>query len=534
MGCGGTLGGCLLFVIDSRSIQRRSGLDTGYERREGSRMHRINLLSWSLASLFAAPIAASAASFSVTSIADSGPGSLRQAILDANADEAHDDIVFDIPGNGPHQILPLTSLPEIAWPVTIDGYSQPGASPNTDPLGSDAQIRIELVGPAGGAEHALVLLAGSIDSTVRGLAINRFESSQILAMGDGCAITGNHLGTDATGMVAYPDLAKARIGIDILGGDCDVGGQEPSERNIISGNGLAGIRIGGYSADVRGNLIGTDRTGMAALGNGCGISIGSTDQAVFASVGGEVAMPARRNVISGNERCGVEITSGSLHRIRGNLIGVAADSSALVPNLGPGVQVTGGTDMSIGLAAGGEVSNVIAGNAGAGVLVATGPEGAPQGISIFGNAIFANDGLAIDLVAGGTEGVTPNDPLDADEGPNGLQNFPVLTAADAIGGTIRIAGRLHGEPDALFMVDLYAGESCGTGGHGAATAYLGYVTASTDAEGNATFEISFDDAPQTGFVSATALRPLELEDTSEYSRCIGIGDLLLVDGFDPA
>lgn len=174
-------------------------------------MQRINVLSWSLASLLAAPIAVSAASFSVTSTADSGPGSLRQAILDANQDEAHDDILFDIPGEGPHQILPLTGLPEIAWPVTIDGYSQPGASPNTDPLGSDAQIRIELVGPAGGSAHALVLLAGSVDSTVRGLAISRFESSQILAMGDGCAITGNHLGTDATGMVAYPDVAKARI-----------------------------------------------------------------------------------------------------------------------------------------------------------------------------------------------------------------------------------------------------------------------------------------------------------------------------------
>ncbi len=64
----------------------------------------------------------------VTTTDDSGPGSLRQAILDANANPGTDTITFNIPGAGPHTIAPLTALPEITDPVIIDGTTQPGAS----------------------------------------------------------------------------------------------------------------------------------------------------------------------------------------------------------------------------------------------------------------------------------------------------------------------------------------------------------------------------------------------------------------------
>src|SRR3954463_7546989 len=70
--------------------------------------------------------------FTVTTAADSGAGSLRQALLDANAAGDADTIQFSIPGAGVHTITPLTDLPLITGPVTIDGYTQPGSSANTN------------------------------------------------------------------------------------------------------------------------------------------------------------------------------------------------------------------------------------------------------------------------------------------------------------------------------------------------------------------------------------------------------------------
>ena len=86
------------------------------------------------------------ATFSVTNTNDAGAGSLRQAILDANANAGTDLINFSIPGPGPHTIQPASALPIITDPVVIDGYTQPGASPNSNGpgLGSNAVLKIEL------------------------------------------------------------------------------------------------------------------------------------------------------------------------------------------------------------------------------------------------------------------------------------------------------------------------------------------------------------------------------------------------------
>ena len=65
--------------------------------------------------------------FAVTTTADSGPGSLRQAILDSNAATGQTNTIdFDIPGSGVQTIAPLSPLPAITNPVLIDGFSQPG------------------------------------------------------------------------------------------------------------------------------------------------------------------------------------------------------------------------------------------------------------------------------------------------------------------------------------------------------------------------------------------------------------------------
>jgi len=77
------------------------------------------------------PLSLAAATFTVTNAGDSGAGSLRQAILDANANIGNDTIVFNIPGTGVHTIVLASALPAITQPVTLDGYTQPGSSANT-------------------------------------------------------------------------------------------------------------------------------------------------------------------------------------------------------------------------------------------------------------------------------------------------------------------------------------------------------------------------------------------------------------------
>src|SRR5262249_3157082 len=95
--------------------------------------------------------------FMVVNTKDSGMGSLRQAILDSNAHanpltpgNAADEIDFNIPGAGVHTIQPSSALPTITDAVNINGYSQPGASPNTLTVGDNAVLEIQLNGAAAG------------------------------------------------------------------------------------------------------------------------------------------------------------------------------------------------------------------------------------------------------------------------------------------------------------------------------------------------------------------------------------------------
>ena len=122
---------------------------------------------------------AAADNYNVTNTSDSAPGSLRQAILDANAHananaNTPDTISFAIPGSGLQTIIPLTALPAITDPVVIDGFTQTGSSANTMAVGNNSVHLIELNG--NGANFAgLTISAGN--STVRGLVINRFNGN---------------------------------------------------------------------------------------------------------------------------------------------------------------------------------------------------------------------------------------------------------------------------------------------------------------------------------------------------------------------
>ena len=112
--------------------------------------------------------------FTVLNVNDSGPGSLRQAILDSNGfNTQQNTIQFNILGAGVHTIAPLSPLPPTATAVLIDGYSQPGSSVNTSTNADNAVLRIELNGSLASSFYGLSLRGGN--SIVRGLAINQLR-----------------------------------------------------------------------------------------------------------------------------------------------------------------------------------------------------------------------------------------------------------------------------------------------------------------------------------------------------------------------
>src|SRR5215211_6675255 len=102
---------------------------------------------------------------------------LRAAIQQANQTAGANTIAFAIPGPGVHTSAPTSALPEVGGQVTIDGYTQPGAAPNTLTKGTNAALRVQLDGSNAGAANGLVLQG--LDSAVKGLTINRFANSGV-------------------------------------------------------------------------------------------------------------------------------------------------------------------------------------------------------------------------------------------------------------------------------------------------------------------------------------------------------------------
>src|SRR4029450_3430467 len=123
-------------------------------------MKRLALLVW----VASTPLLA--ATFTVTNTNDTGAGSLRQAIDDANGTPGADTIAFNIPGAGGHTLTPQSLLPTIIEAVTIDGYTQPGSSPNTNATGGlNSVLQIEIDGTVAPNRGITI---GANDVVVRG------------------------------------------------------------------------------------------------------------------------------------------------------------------------------------------------------------------------------------------------------------------------------------------------------------------------------------------------------------------------------
>ena len=471
----------------------------------GKLMAIVFLLATLTASLvLAAKPSYAQSTFSVTNTNDIGVGSLRQAIIDANATATEDVIEFDIPGSGVRTIAPTTELPQITSPVTIDGYTQPGARPNTKAVGSDAALKVELSGASAPSGTGLYIVAAN--STVKGLVINRWDMGIILGASNatGNRVVGNYIGTDATGTQALQnDFDGVYIG---NASNNTIGGATAAERNVISGNYYYGVHMDGLAAKgnkVVGNYLGTDASGTRDLGNRfAGVySYKGPDN----TIGGTTA--AERNVISANDNYGVLIygTDATGNKVTGNYVGTDATGMQALGNDSDGVYIGEALNTTIGGATVGG-RNVISGNNGDGVYI-TGSSA--TGNRVLQNSIYANGGLGIDL---GSNGPTPNDTGDADAGPNNLQNKPVLSSAKTSATSTTVRGTLNSTSGKTIVVRFFSNPS----GTDEGKTFIGQKSVTTDTSGNSTF--TFSSAQKVGLgrtVTATATDPAG--NTSEFS-----------------
>ncbi|HSF11045.1 MAG TPA: DUF4347 domain-containing protein [Nitrospirales bacterium] len=446
------------------------------------------------------------ATYTVTNTNDSGAGSLRQAITDANANVGSDTINFSIAGAGPHTISLSSALPTITGAVLIDGWSEP------DFAGTPV-VRID--GTSAGAGVDGLTFSGTSDgSTVRGLMITTFSRDGILIQSgaDNITVVGNWIGTTGTGSTG---VGNGDDGIEIAGSNAIIGGTGANDRNVITNSGDEGITIVGSGVTghlIQGNYIGLDPDGSTGGGNtdvGIAIITGSGN-----TIGGTTA--AARNVISKNFE-GIEINSNN-NIVQGNYIGTDAGGTLNRGNRSDdGVEVQGSATGNLigGTAAG--AGNLIAFNALDGVNIVNGSSNA-----VLGNRIHSNSNLAIDM---GTSGVTANDAGDPDTGANNLQNFPVLATADVDSPTqVTIDGTFNSTASTTFRIEFFK-NTIATGqdpsNHGEGETYLGFTSITTDGSGNGSFNLTLTASVAAGeFVTATATEDLgggNYGSTSEFS-----------------
>jgi CSLREA domain-containing protein len=462
----------------------------------------------------------------------SGACTLRAAIVEANRATGPNTIAFAIPGGGVQTIAiarPLPTLNDETGATTIDGYTQPGAAPNSDALASNAVIRVQLA-PAANVAPATIeaLLLTSGGNTVRGLALFKFRRSlwAFGAAADRNVIAGCFVGTDAAASYAAPAIADSGNGIELSQGASDnrIGGTSPADRNVISGNpkhGVATFNGGTDRNQIIGNLIGLAPKGDRRVPNisfGVDINSHSSNNVVGGSGPGE------RNVISGNGGEGVEVSHGQRtvgNRVVGNYIGTDVSGTrgpSWSPNGWNGVHIEDGPVGTV------VTQNVIGNNRGGGVSIdgfetgffpsssqvsanrigisadgtaipngnygvrlkdstarnTIGPDNtianSPVGVLVLGadtdgntitRNVFANlGGPGIDLEPAG--GPNPNDEGDADAGPNQQLNTPVLARAVPL--------EVRGTACAGCVVEVFRADAA----NGPGAAFLASVTAGGD------------------------------------------------------
>jgi uncharacterized repeat protein (TIGR01451 family) len=432
----------------------------------------------------------------VITTADSGAGSLRAAILAADASsDPSNTIDFLIPGTGVQTIVLQTALDPITKPTVIDGTTQAGALP-----GSTIVIEIDGSALPSGSDGLRISAGGS---TIRGLDLHGFIGNAIhIDSKGGDTIAGNFIGVDTAGGTVSANTLDGVL-IDGVGNNV-IGGTAGADRNVISGNNGFGIDIKGVGATsniVEGNVIGTDVTTTKALPNlGGGIQVinGPSN-----TIGGTVT--GTKNIISGNSNAGVLISGSTAtgNLVEGNFIGTTLSGVVALANSGGGVSITGapgntigGTNLNAGntisgnalfgvsITVSGASSNLVQGNIigmtsdskaalgnqGDGVIIGV-SSNTIGGIGLnAGNLISSNTGSGIHLLTGAGGNVIQGNFIGTDKGStlnfgNGVDGVTVdNSSGNTIGATGTATGFVSGAGNSIAFnknngVTISAGNS---------------------------------------------------------------------------
>jgi hypothetical protein len=354
-------------------------------------------------------------------------------------------------------------------------------------IGTDVTGTAALANVQGVVDYGSRTVIGGTSTGATNLVSGNILAGIVLGSMDS-VVKGNFIGTDLTGTAAVANGAGVEI---TLGSANTIGGTAPRAGNLISGNSYEGIAISGSANLVEGNKIGTDITGTEAVSNGTGISLGGMSN----TVGG--TMRGACNLISGNKGNGIAVTTSG-NTVQGNYIGTDVTGTMAVPNLN-GVKVTASANTIGGTMSG--AGNTIAFNGQNGVLIETG-----TGNAIRRNVIIGHDaGLGIELTNGG----------------NNNQAYPVLTSAISDSSSTTIVGTLASTPSTTFTIEFFADTVCNPSGYGEGERFLGSTTVTTDADGNTSFTFTVAIGVDPGqFISATATDPGN--NTSAFSACMGV------------
>jgi uncharacterized repeat protein (TIGR01451 family) len=457
-------------------------------------------------------VVAPQATFTVTNTNDSGPGSLRQAILDANASPGLDLISLNIlsvqralsPDAIPI-VNPLAPLPIVSDPVSL------GFSATIDPI--TKKVVLVLDGQrAGPGANGLTITAGN--SVVQGFAIGSFEGHAIsLQQGGNNVIKNNSLGTGETGT---ENLGNGGEGVNV----------QNSPNNEISGNtivfnGDGGSLINSNGNFVKNNSLGTDNTMTRNMGNrgaGFGAANSSNNRfqfnrsffnrvgfVGFGSIGNIFGGTDGSGNIIGRNGTGVSITNSSNNTFNGNFVGTNPLDDDL-GNLGAGIEILG---MSLNNKIGGDTlsaGNKIAYND-IGLFCIPGS----NGNLYLNNSIYSN-ALPINNNNGANRGIRPPELLSA-----------MTSTTDA-----RIAGRVSAQlPSRSYAVFFY-GDQFSIGGGAGPSVPIGAALVTTNTSGNAAFTVQVPVSIPALNISAL-LTDITTNDTSEASNSIPVSGTALPD-----
>lgn len=363
-----------------------------------------------------------------------------------------------------------------------------------------------------------ILIDGSIGNYIGGDSdgerniISGNTNGGIFIKGNYTTVTGNYIGTNAAGTIAVPNgnwgiqIGETGPSPTLYWNNNVIGGSNPGEGNLVSGNSGAGISVAHSElVNIKGNTIGLNAAQSAPIPNLVGIKVFASSNTI---VGGSTT--GSGNIISGNTQQGVSVGgegTTSITSIEGNFIGINGSGSAF-PNGMSGIEVLDANTTVIGGTSAG-AGNTIAHNVKNGIDLGSTP------VRVAGNSIHSNGALGIDVVKMKSQvGVTLNDIGDVDT----IQNFPVISNVSFPSpGMVRLQGEVLTGASVPLDIYFYANASCDPTRHGEGQVYLGITSKTSTDAGRVSFSITLPDAGSHIYFTAVAYS--QNNGSSEFSAC---------------